>query len=157
LRDVAGEVQAFMNEATVLGDRLGPVLFQCPPTVEYDGPLLAAFADGLPPGIAAVMEFRHPSWRAAWPFLAERGIARCVADTDDEAAGEDELVWRPFGYLRLRRVSYSDSELGVWARRIQAALDDGGDVYCYFKHEDSAAGPRMARRLEQLMDGDSRK
>ena len=72
LRDVAGEVRAFMNEATVLGDRLGPVLFQCPPTVEYDEPLLAAFADGLPPGIAAVMEFRHPSWRAAWPFLAER-------------------------------------------------------------------------------------
>ena len=47
----------------------------------------------------------------------------------------------------------------VWAGRIQAALDDGGDVYCYFKHEDSAAGPRMAQRLEQLMAGerDSRK
>ena len=36
LRDVSGEVRAFMDEATVLGDRLGPVLFQCPPTVEYD-------------------------------------------------------------------------------------------------------------------------
>jgi uncharacterized protein YecE (DUF72 family) len=48
-------------------------------------------------------------------------------------------------------VSYSDSELAVWAERIQAALDGRGDVYCYFKHEDSAAGPRMALRLEQLM------
>jgi uncharacterized protein YecE (DUF72 family) len=159
LRDVAGEVRAFKNEAAVLGDRLGPVLFQCPPTVEYDEPLLAAFADGLPPGIAAVMEFRHASWHAAWPFLAERQIARCVADTDDAAAGPDELVWQPFGYLRLRRAAYSDSELGVWAGRIQAALEAGSDVYCYFKHEDSAAGPRMARRLEQLMAGerDSRK
>jgi len=159
LRDVAGEVRAFMNEAAVLGDRLGPVLFQCPPTVEYDEGLLAAFADGLPRGMAAAIEFRHPSWRAAWPLLAERQIARCVADTDDAAAGEDELVWQPFGYLRLRRAAYSDSELGVWAGRIQAALDAGGDVYCYFKHEDSAAGPRMARRLEQLMAGerDSRK
>jgi uncharacterized protein YecE (DUF72 family) len=158
LRDVAGEVQAFMNEATVLGDRLGPVLFQCPPTVEYDAPLLATFLDGLPPGMAAVMEFRHPSWRAAWPFLAERNIARCVADTDDAAAGEDELVWQPFGYLRLRRTTYGDPELSVWAGRIQAALDDGRDVYCYFKHEDSAAGPRMARRLEQLRPKrDSRK
>ena len=70
---------------------------------------------------------------------------------------QDELVWQPFGYLRLRRATYSDSELRTWAERIQAALDDGGDVYCYFKHEDSAAGPRMAQRLEQLMDGDSRK
>jgi len=127
--------------------------------VEYDEGLLAAFADGLPRGMAAAIEFRHPSWRAAWPLLAERQIARCVADTDDTSASEDELVWRPFGYLRLRRTAYSDSDLGVWAGRIQAALDAGGDVYCYFKHEDSAAGPRMARRLEQLMAGerDSRK
>src|SRR6185437_10966090 len=86
LRDVAGEVRAFMTEAAVLGDRLGPVLFQCPPTVEYDELL-----------------------------LAERQIARCVADADDAAAGEDELVWQPFGYLRLRRATYSDFELGVWA------------------------------------------
>jgi uncharacterized protein YecE (DUF72 family) len=105
------------------------------------------------------MEFRHASWRAAWTFLAERQIARCVADTDDAAAAEDELVWQPFGYLRLRRADYSDSELAVWAGRIQTALDHGSDVYCYFKHEDSAAGPRMARRLEQLVAGerDSRK
>jgi len=159
LREVAGDVRAFMTEAAVLGERLGPVLFQCPPTVEYDESLLAAFADGLPPGVAAVMEFRHASWRAAWTFLAERQIARCVADTDDAAAAEDDLVWQPFGYLRLRRADYSDSELAVWARRIQTALDHGSDVYCYFKHEDSAAGPRMARRLEQLVAGerDSRK
>ena len=63
-------------------------------------------------------------------------------------------MWQPFGYLRLRRATYSDSELRAWAGRIQAALDDGSDVYCYFKHEDSAAGPRMAQRLEQLMAGD---
>jgi uncharacterized protein YecE (DUF72 family) len=109
LRDVAGEVRAFMNEATVLGDRLGPVLFQCPPTVEYDEPLLAAFADGLPPGIAAVMEFRHASWRAAWPYLAERRIARCVADTDDEAAGADELVWQPPGTWPARATTATPS------------------------------------------------
>lgn len=153
LRDVAGEVRAFMNEAAVLGDRLGPVLFQCPPTVEYDEVLLAAFADGLPPGMAAVMEFRHPSWRVAWPLLAERQIARCVADTDEAAAGDDELVWRPFGYLRLRRAAYSDPDLGVWAGRIQAALDAGGDVYCYFKHEDEPTAPAYAARLAELVNG----
>ena len=157
LRDVAGEVRAFMNEATVLGDRLGPVLFQCPPTVEYDEPLLAAFADGLPPGIAAVMEFRHASWRAAWPFLAERRHRplccryrrrRCRRGRAGLAA-----VRVPAPATRvLQRL-----RAGHVGGRIQAALDDGGDVYCYFKHEDSAAGPRMARRLEQLMDGDSRK
>ena len=38
LREVAGDVRAFMTEAAVLGERLVPVLFQCPPTVEYDAP-----------------------------------------------------------------------------------------------------------------------
>ena len=67
LRDVAGEVRAFMNEAAVLGDRLGPVLFQCPPTVEYDEGLLAAFADGLPPGD------RGGRWSSATPAGVQPG------------------------------------------------------------------------------------
>jgi uncharacterized protein YecE (DUF72 family) len=153
LRDARGEVAAFLARAAALGDKLGPVLFQCPPQLVYDAALLEAFADALPPGLAAAMEFRHPSWRRAWPFLAERGIARCVADTDDERAAAEHLIWQPFGYLRLRRTAYDDGELAVWSQRIAAALAGGRDVYCYFKHEDSAAGPRMARRLEQLLAG----
>src|SRR6478735_11839559 len=102
LREVAGDVRAFMTDAAVLRERLGPVLFQCPPTVEYDESLLAAFADGLPPGVAAVMEFRHASWRAAWTFLAERQIARCVADTDDAAAAADGPAARAAGGRRTR-------------------------------------------------------
>jgi uncharacterized protein YecE (DUF72 family) len=98
------------------------------------------------------MEFRHPSWGAAWPLLAESGIARCVADTDEQEVAEDALSWQPFGYLRLRRTEYSDSELTVWAGRIRTALDRGSDVYCYFKHEDSAAGPRMALRLGAMIE-----
>ena len=90
LRDVAGEVRAFMNEAAVLGDQLGPVLFKCPPTVEYDEGLLPAFADGLPPGVRRRWS---SSTRAgerpvhSWP---RRQLARCVADTDEAPASEDD-------------------------------------------------------------------
>jgi uncharacterized protein YecE (DUF72 family) len=151
LRAVDADVAEFIARARELGDRLGPILFQLPPNLEYDESLIDGFLPHIPRDIAAAFEFRHPSWRAAWDRLAERGIARCVADTDEAPAPADELCWEPFGYLRLRRAAYSSSELETWAGRIGSALDAGRDVHCYFKHEDSAAGPRMAQALEALV------
>jgi uncharacterized protein YecE (DUF72 family) len=153
LRDVGPVLAEFLTRARELGDRLGPILFQLPPNLEYDGDLLERFLALIPADVKAAMEFRHASWRAGWDMLSERGIARCIADTDEQPAAADELCWLPFGYLRLRRASYAEAELAEWAARIQAALDAGGDVYCYFKHEDSAAGPRMAIALEALLGG----
>ena len=153
LKEAGAEVRAFIERSQALGDRLGPILFQCPPGLKFDEAVIRAFADDVPPGVAAAMEFRHASWDAAWPVLAESGIARCVADTDDTEVAEGALSWRPFGFLRLRRAEYSDADLALWAGRIRSALDGGADVYCYFKHEDSAAGPRMALRLRQIVDG----
>jgi uncharacterized protein YecE (DUF72 family) len=153
LRGVEPDVADFLARARELGERLGPILFQLPPNLEYDGALLEQFLGLIPADVRAAMEFRHPSWRAAWHVLARRGIARCVADTDDEPADASQLSWLPFGYLRLRRTAYSEPELALWASRIGEALQAGTDVYCYFKHEDSAAGPRMARSLEKLLVG----
>jgi uncharacterized protein YecE (DUF72 family) len=152
LRNAGDEVRAFVERSQALGDRMGPILFQCPPNLKFDEGLIRAFADDVPPSVPAAMEFRHPSWDEAWPLLAESGIARCVADTDEREVAEDALSWQPFGFLRLRRTEYSDAELGVWAGRVRAALNGGSDVYCYFKHEDSAAGPRMALRLGAMVE-----
>jgi uncharacterized protein YecE (DUF72 family) len=151
LRAVGAEVSDFLTRARELGDRLGPILFQLPPNLEYDRALLEDFLELLPAGLSAAMEFRHPSWRNACDLLADRGIARCVADTDEQPAAETDLSWSPFGYLRLRRATYGARELEEWALRIQHALHDGADVYCYFKHEDSAAGPRMAQALRSFL------
>jgi len=151
LRGAAAGLPEFAREARRLGERLGSILYQMPPGLVYTEQLLSTFAGLLPPDMPAVIEMRDPSWRDSWDSLAERGIARCVADTDDEPAREEELVWQPFGYLRLRRASYDDDALCVWAERIAGALREDRDVYCYLKHEDSAAGPRMAQRLDELV------
>ena len=151
LRGAGRDVADFLARARELGGRLGPILFQLPPNLEYDRTLMEEFLAALPAEPSAAIEFRHPSWRAAWDLLAERGVARCVADTDEQPAAEADLSWSPFGYLRLRRATYEQAELAGWAARIQQALDGGADVYCYFKHEDSAAGPRMAQALRSLL------
>ena len=83
-------------------------------------------------------------------LLEERGIAWCVTDMDEEASRPQKLSG-PLGYLRLRRKSYDDAELLAWGEQIGEAMDAGRDVYCYFRHEDAAAGPRMALRLRELL------
>ena len=151
LAGVGGEVARFVERAAILADNLGPVLFQTPPELEYDEQLLAGFADVLPPGLATVMEFRNDSWAAAGALLEQRGVAVCLADTDDGPAAPPNPPG-PFAYLRLRRTEYSEGDLAAWAERVSAVLRDGRDVYCYFRHEDTGTGPRWALRLRQLVD-----
>lgn len=149
LRDAREPVESFVLRARLLGDRLGPILFQCPPNLAFDRELAEAFLDVLPPGGRYAMELRHPSWEDARGLLAERGVAWCTAETDEQPAGQG--AWAPFGYLRLRKETYPNRELRGWAERIRAALDSGHDVYCYFKHEAKGAGPVYADRLAALL------
>jgi len=152
LADTDDDVRSFLDLAKLLGDKLGCVLFQCPPNLPYDRALIEAFVGYLPPGERFAMEFRHPSWTEAKDLLLSQGVAWCVAETDEKDPGPDDLSWDPVGYLRLRKTEYSDEELTAWADRIGPALERGSDVFCYFKHEEDGAGPKMASRLRSTLD-----
>jgi uncharacterized protein YecE (DUF72 family) len=152
LQDTDGDVREFLERAKVLGDRLGCVLFQCPPSLQYDRATIESFVGYLPPGPPRfAMEFRHPSWSDARELLLDQGVAWCVAETDDKDPAPEDLSWEPAGYLRLRKTEYGDEELQAWAERIRRALDAGSDVFTYFKHEDLGASPQMAKRLEDIL------
>jgi uncharacterized protein YecE (DUF72 family) len=152
LRDADDDVRDFLDRAKLLGERLGCVLFQCPPSLAYDRALIESFVGYLPPAPPRfAMEFRHPSWAEARDLLRSQGIAWCVAETDERDPGPEDLSWEPLGYLRLRKTEYSDEELKGWAGRIGPALSAGSDVFCYFKHEEEGASPRMAKRLEAML------
>jgi len=153
LRDADDDVRAFLERARLLGDRLGTVLYQCPPTLQYDKGLIEAFVGYLPPTPRAAMEFRHASWTEARELLFGQGIAWCVAETDEKDPAPDDLSWEPFGYLRLRKTEYTDEELSGWAARIRPALEAGNDIYCYFKHEDEGLSTMMADRLRAALAG----
>lgn len=147
LRDAGESVNYFLERARLLGDRLGCVLFQCPPSLKYDRELIEGFLGTLPPELRAAMEFRHPSWTEAKPLLAERGVAWCLAETDETTYAGDALDPGPLAYLRLRKTAYEEDELAAWAARIRAALSNDSDVFCYLKHEDGTVGPRYAETL----------
>jgi uncharacterized protein YecE (DUF72 family) len=149
LKDTDEQVGTFIERARLLGDRMGPILFQCPPNLKFDRGLIENFVAYLPPIARYTMEFRHPSWLEAREILSNNGVSLCTAETDEHDAGDPS--WEPFGYLRLRKTGYSDDELRTWAGRIRSALRDGHDVYCYFKHESEGAAPAFAEKLSSLI------
>jgi uncharacterized protein YecE (DUF72 family) len=139
------DVSTFLELARVMGPRLGPILFQCPPSLQFDRKLIEGFVGYLPPTFRYAMEFRHPSWGEARDLLAEQGVAWCLAETDQGHLGE--RVAEPFAYLRLRKDTYSEAELADWAAWIGNQVGAGRDVYAFFKHEEGAVGPGHAERL----------
>jgi uncharacterized protein YecE (DUF72 family) len=152
LRDVAELVRVQLERTAGLEDRRGPLLFQLPPSVRRDLPLLRDFLAGLPP-LLGTIEFRHASWHTdeVYAVLDQHKMALAIMESD-----EDEPVPAfvgPFTYLRLHRSAYPPEALEAWAARIREQLARGKDVYAYFTHEEGAPAPANARALARLVEG----
>lgn len=137
LADCAVPLARFTEVAAILGEKLGPLLFQLPPTFQRDVERLDGFLSGVPKGVRAAFEFRHPSWfdASTYEVLRARSAALCIADVDDQAPMEI-VPTADFGYLRLRRENYTEAEIAAWAERLRA--QPFGEAYVFFKHEVSA-------------------
>jgi uncharacterized protein YecE (DUF72 family) len=138
-------VRALAEEAAAFGDRLGPVLFQLPPTAPFDEGRIERIAALLPSHWRVAFQFRHRSWHTADVAARLEGLGASLVYGDGEE--EPGLLGRgAFLYLRLRRETYSPQRRAAWARRIAGYLAGGRDVYAYFKHE--ALGPLYAQQLD---------
>ena len=93
---------------------------------------------------------RHDSWfeEPVFDALRDAGAALCQADNDDDKKAPDIIATAPWGYLRLRRAKYSPAALKKWMKAIQD--QDWSHAFVFFKHEDDAAGPKMAERFMKL-------
>jgi uncharacterized protein YecE (DUF72 family) len=154
LRDEDGSLGYFLRAINPLGERLGPTLFQMPPNFKKDMDRLQGFLAALPRHWPAAMEFRHASWfdEEVYDALRARGVPLVAVDENEDAGLGSPLVpTAPWGYLRLRRVSYDESQLRTWAERI---LDQSwSQAYVFLKHEDgSPTGPAAAAEISQILE-----
>jgi uncharacterized protein YecE (DUF72 family) len=142
LKPEGDALELFVDVASTLGPKLGVVLFQLPPFLRMDEPLLAEFLDRLPASLRASFEFRHPSWFNDRIFerLAEKKVALCCGDSDQHRGAPQLVATADFGYVRLRAPSYDAASLREWSKRIRA--QSWRDAYVYLKHEN--LGPDYA-------------
>ena len=148
----AGDATRFMLESvSALEDRLGAVLFRLPENMEKDIKRLETFLKDLPPDAPAAFDFRHASWfdDDVTQLLRSHNRVLCIGDME-ELPSHDIVKTADWGYVRLRRVRYSERELKKWISRIRA--QDWTHTFVFFKHEDEGTGPKLAAQFVALSE-----
>lgn len=149
LVDIAVLLDAFAGQANTLGDKLGCILVQLPPSLCLDMGVAAAFFTRLRQhfGCALACEARHGSWFGAdaTALLSAHGVTRVIADPPAGAPGPftattDMVYARLHGSPRMYYSSYADAYLGE-----VAAYLAGRDAWCIF--DNTAAGAALPNAL----------
>ena len=127
-------------EPIARAEKLGPLLFQLPPNMKADATLLGEFLSVLPRTVPSAFEFRHASWFADefFSLLKSGNRALCVAETEERTT--PDVVTADFCYYRYRKSNYAPDERLAMVDRIREHLDQGRNVFAYFKHEETPEG-----------------
>ncbi|HET6890219.1 MAG TPA: DUF72 domain-containing protein [Pyrinomonadaceae bacterium] len=151
LKDADEVTGYFLETVAALEDRLGPILFQLPPNMKKDLERLKTFLTGLPSGTHSAFEFRHPTWfdDDVLELLSKGNYALCISDTDEMPVSHIDKT-ADWGYVRLRRVNYSEESLREWIRRMRE--QNWQDSFVFFKHEDEGSGPKLAAEFMKLAE-----
>lgn len=149
LKDAVPQTKQLLEAVAALENRLGAVFFRLPEDMKKDLKRLETFLKQLPKDTPAVFDFRHPTWFDAEvsELLRSHNRVMCVSDTDESPNSHIEKT-ADWGYVRLRRVQYSKTELAEWVKRIRAQKWKA--AFVFFKHEDEGTGPKLAAQFINL-------
>ena len=154
LKDPEQTIRRFIDAIAPLGEAIGPLLVQLPPSFEADVERLRSFLEAAPGEYRWVLEFRHSSWltEPVFELLSELGAGLCVHDALPDhpwRATADWVYWRFHG--EDHNQSCPERLLEQTAEWLGAQRAAGRDVYAYFNNDGQAKAPRDARRLLELM------
>lgn len=157
LKGVNESLGYFLKNTSYLHEKLGPILFQLPPTWNYNAQRFSDFLDMLPEGFRYTFEFRSFSWHTDEVFknLKAHNCAFCIYDLESHVS--PLWVTADFVYVRLHGPktkyagSYSDKDLLEWAEKLSTWKNEGKDVYVYFNNDQQAHAVFNALKLIQLI------
>ncbi len=156
LQNCSGVLDAFLSECGALGDRLGCLLIQLPPSLAFDPVIARPFFEQLRTRYSGyvVIEPRHESWVQAEPLLIDHCIAQAAVDpsrisNDRTPAGWQGLrYWRLHGAPRIYYSAYGPDWLEQRAREIASTSSDGVATWCIF--DNTAQGAAVGNALSMM-------
>lgn len=160
-RLVACEVSlaVFIEEILELGEKLGPLLVQLPPSLTYDAAPAGAFFGHLRERFIGpvVCEPRHPSWfeSDADAMLVDLRIGRVAADPAPHPAARrpggwrDLAYWRWHGSPRMYFSAYDEADLAALAKELSATA--AREVWCMFDNTAAGAAAADALTLQRFL------
>ena len=143
------------------GRKLGPILVQLPPSLDFDSPVAERFFDLFRRNVGGpvVCEPRHASWfqHSAESLLENFAIDRVAADPAILPAAADPggcrrgAYFRWHGSPRTYYSAYNDKALGELANRLRATAERAQDVWCIFDNTAEGAALPNALALARLL------
>lgn len=166
LIDCEAELARFLEEVTALGEKLGPLLVQLPPSLTWQQGVAARFFATFRSRHAGPIacEPRHPSWFEERPSqqLADFGVDRVAADPAVVEAAASPGGAQRTGYVRWHgspRVYYSSYTRETLERlaTILISLEHAfANVWCVFDNTAENAAIHNALTLTRLLSVPSR-
>ena len=162
LVDCEGPTETFVRTMGLLGDRLGPLLLQLPPSFTVEGMgVLEDFLTDLPQGFRYAVEVRHKSWLGSdlAAMLGEHGAALALIDyprmprVEEATAPFVYIRWLgnrqefPSGHTHAKRDRTED--LRWWSERVDRFLSEGREVFAYANNHYQNHSPST---LEQFLE-----
>jgi uncharacterized protein YecE (DUF72 family) len=141
LKDCEEPLERMMAATRHLESRLGPILYQLPPSMGLNLERLEDFLKLVPQDLTNVFEFRNQSWYVAetYGLLDRYGAAFCIHDMPGSAS--ERIAIGPATYVRFHGGEgkywgrYSDEGLLDWADWIVTQARSGRPVWCYFNND----------------------
>jgi uncharacterized protein YecE (DUF72 family) len=161
------EAESFVRTMAELGDRLGPLLLQLPPSFAVEGMgVLEDFLESLPEGPRYAVEVRHRSWIGSDlpELLRECAVALTLVDyprmpRQEEATTDFAYIrWLgnrrefPSGHTHLKK--NRDDDLLWWAGVLDRFLKEGKTVFAYANNHYQNHSPSTVERFLELRRGD---
>ena len=156
LKDCGDALEFFYERMANLKSKIGPILFQLPPSFKMDKDRLVEFISCLSHDYAYVFEFRNPTWFIddIYEFLSQKKIALCMTDLNGHLSPEE--ITAHFTYIRLHgpkkayQGSYGISKLKLWKKKIEKWAAKVS-VYCYFDNDEKGYAIEDAKSLQDLL------
>jgi uncharacterized protein YecE (DUF72 family) len=156
LIDAELQLDTFLDDVAVLGNKLGGVLIQLPPKLDFEADIALRFMQALRDRtkVSTYIEPRHVSWASsvAEGLLAEFDVKRVYADPQlgglQSAAGQKPEYLRLHGSPKVYYSEYTDEQLHAYAMTLSGST---GVTWCIFDNTTSGAASRDALRLADLV------
>jgi uncharacterized protein YecE (DUF72 family) len=150
-------IRKFFKNVKFLKEKLGPILFQLPPSWKVNAARLKSFLITLPDKFRYVFEFRDPTWYTSevLELLEEFNCAFCIYELGGHQSPLH--VTADFVYVRLHgpgekyQGSYSDEQLKNWAEQCRLWQHQGRDVFVYFDNDQLGYAAFNAQSLKKLL------
>jgi uncharacterized protein YecE (DUF72 family) len=157
LKDPSKGVPPLIENALVLGEKLGPILFQLPPRWCINLERLDEFLQYLPHDLRYAFEFRDPSWFTdrTYEILAKQEAAFCIYHLAGNLSPKE--VTTDFVYVRLHGAKeayqgqYDGKTLSGWAGAFSSWARQGREIFCYFDNDQAGYAVQDALRLQKMV------